>query len=192
MKLFILIVLLISGAFGSNSAEEGMNVMQPLVSEAPPLAAAVISIEGKSAAEMKRIDNSSNSCKDQPITAFNHVAGVSLYDTQETIVMKLGQPEKIEQDEIWSELNIYSYPSVRVAFYGEQVQYVDVPAAEYITINDTPVPMTEEGLKACLGQPDFTAEDGIVFVREEAVLKLFIDESTRQPLYASFYHIATV
>ncbi|RIX48707.1 hypothetical protein D3P08_23710 [Paenibacillus nanensis] len=105
---------------------------------------------------------------------------------------KLGEPEKIEQDEFWQELDIYYYPDVHVAFYDGLVQYVEVPLAEQIEINGKSVPMTEEGLKACLGQPDFIAEDGIVFQRDEAVLKLFIDESTRKPLYASFYHIATV
>jgi hypothetical protein len=200
MKLLLIIILMIGGALGANSAQtdteievtEGMEIIQPLVSEAPPLAAAATSIEGESLAEPIPNADTSSGCKDQPISILNSVGGVSLYDTPESVISKLGEPDKIEQDEIWSELEIYYYPSVRVAFYSEQVHYVDVPAAEQIIINDKSVPMTEDGLKACLGQPDFIAEDGIVFQRSEAVLKLFFDESTGEPLYASFYHIATV
>lgn len=194
MKLLLIIVLMISGVLSANSTPadrqievtEGVQVLQPIVSEEPPQAAPVISIEGVLSAD------TSAACNDQPISALTSVGGVTLYDTPESVVLKLGEPDKIEQDEIWSELTIYNYPSVRVAFYSGQVQYVDVPAAEHIRINDKDVPMTEEGLKACLGQPDFLAEDGIVFQRAEALLKLFLDESTREPLYVSFYHMATV
>lgn len=200
MKLLLIIVLMIGGALSANSAPadrqievtEGVQVLQPIVSEAPPQAAPVISIEGELSAKPVSEDDISVACDDQPISALQSVEGVTLYDTPESIVSKLGEPDKIEHDEIWPELTIYYYPSARVAFYSGQVQYVDVPAAEHIMINEIDVPMTEAGLKACLGQPDFLAEDGIVFQRAEAVLKLFLDESTREPLYVSYYHMATV
>ncbi|MCR2806551.1 hypothetical protein [Paenibacillus soyae] len=240
MKLFMLIAILIGGVFGQNGAgsvdgqtgasAENVTLIQPLVSEAPPVAAAVHVIEGETAsvaaqasvqvggavpnaasidiaaetgpnvsddAQVQDAANgkgteSSASASDERVLLLKSVGGISLYDTPESVVAKLGDPERIAQDELLSELKLYHYPSLTVAFYGEYVQYVDVPAGEMIVIDGKDIPMTEAGLTAYLGSPDYIAEDGIVFQRGEALLKLFIDSDTKKPIYASYYHIATV
>lgn len=242
MKLLLLIAILIGGAFGHNGAEpsygqagshtESARHIQPLiVSEAPPVAAAVYVIEGETASVMARQasvqvgaavpyaasvdiaaeaeafasadaqvleaadDNGAepaDKASDEHVLLLDSVGGISLYDSPESVVAKLGEPERITRDELLSELELYQYPSLTVAFHGEYVQYVDVPAREMIVIDGKEIPMTEAGLSAYLGSPDFIAEDGIVFQRGEALLKLFIDSETKKPVYASYYHIATV
>ncbi|MEK3883394.1 hypothetical protein [Paenibacillus sp. PL2-23] len=214
MKLVLLIAMLIGGAIGGNGETagggttevqtEGLQQVQPLiVSESPPVAAAVHVLEGVTAeasvsvrtADLSRDEQAES---DAPETSYEQalllqsVGGISLYDTPSMVVDKLGQPEEITQDEILAELQLYRYASLTVAFYGEYVQYVDVPLQASLIIDGNQIPMTEAGLTAYLGEPAYIAEDGIVFQSGEALLKLYLDSETKQPVYASYYHIATV
>ncbi|RJE85102.1 hypothetical protein D3P07_21260 [Paenibacillus sp. 1011MAR3C5] len=120
------------------------------------------------------------------------VNGISLYDNPEAVVSKLGEPVSKSVDEIWGDLAVYAYPDMEIAFYGEFIQYVNIEADEALQVDGVTLSITESALKKAFGQPDYTAEDGIVFQRDDAVLKLFFDEATREPQYVSYYHIATV
>ncbi|RJX39054.1 hypothetical protein D3P09_16265 [Paenibacillus pinisoli] len=122
----------------------------------------------------------------------NSVNGISLYDSPEAVVSKLGEPAGKSVDEIWGDLTVYQYPDVEVAFYGEFIQYVNIEADKELQVDGETLSITESALTEAFGQPDYTAEDGIVFQRDDAVLKLFLDEETHEPQYVSYYHIATV
>lgn len=120
------------------------------------------------------------------------VNGISLYDSPEAVVSKLGEPVSKSVDEIWGDLAVYQYPDMEIAFYGEFIQYVNIEADENLQVDGETLSITESALTEAFGQPDYTAEDGIVFQRNDAVLKLFLDEETHEPQYVSYYHIATV
>ncbi|MFD0589091.1 hypothetical protein ACFQZE_13905 [Paenibacillus sp. GCM10027627] len=124
-----------------------------------------------------------------PLT-LDSVEGITLYDTPESVIERFGKPDSIEQDPIWTEMSIYRYSSFQISFLEEQLQYVDIPLAKRLIIDGVSLPMTEKALKERLGEPDFIADDGIVFQRGEAVLKLFLDEAGN-PVYVSYFHMAT-
>lgn len=120
------------------------------------------------------------------------VNGISLYDSPEAVVSKLGEPVSKSVDEIWGDLEVYAYPDMEIAFYGEFIQYVNIEADKDLQVDGETLSITKSALTEAFGQPDYTAEDGIVFLRDDAVLKLFLDEETHEPQYVSYYHIATV
>ncbi len=120
------------------------------------------------------------------------VCGISLYDSRDDVIAKLGEPSDIEKDEFFADLEIYRYEGLRVAFAGDFIQYVDIDPAHGLDIDGKPVEATREALVKALGEPDYKAEDGLVFQRDEALLKLFLDPQTGKPQAVSYYHIATV
>jgi hypothetical protein len=120
------------------------------------------------------------------------VCGISLYDSRDDVVVKLGQPSVIDKDEFFADLEVYRYEGLRVAFAGDFIQYVDIDPTHGLDIDGKPVEATREALVKALGEPDYKAEDGIVFQRDEALLKLFLDPQTGKPQAISYYHIATV
>jgi hypothetical protein len=123
---------------------------------------------------------------------FNSVNGISLYDTKESIKAKFGSPQAITQDPNLIELETYVYPMMKVGFSYGTADYVEVPAeAGSILIDDVHVATTVEAMKEALGEPDYIAEDGIVFQRRDALIKLFIDPMTRQPTVIHYYHISS-
>jgi len=121
------------------------------------------------------------------------VQELTLYDDRAAVIGKLGEPRGVTQDEFYSDLVIMEYEDLRVVFSGEYIQAIDIPGdAKEILLDDVTVPMTVADLKDVLGEPDYIAEDGIVFQRDEALLKLFLDEETGELAYISYYHLATV
>ncbi|MFF2886216.1 hypothetical protein [Paenibacillus sp. NPDC057967] len=120
------------------------------------------------------------------------VNGISLYDTPEAVVSKLGEPVSKSVDDLWGDLEVYEYSDMEIAFYGEFIQYVNIEADKALQVDGETLSITKSALTKAFGQPDYTAEDGIVFQRDDAVLKLFLDEETHEPQYVSYYHIATV
>lgn len=121
------------------------------------------------------------------------IEGISLNDTPAEIILKLGEPVNQYEDSFFPELTIYEYERFTIAFYDQQLQYLEtVDTVDEVVIDGQSVKLTEQDFIDWLGKPDYVAEDGIVFQRGEALLKLFLDEETGQPLYASYYHIASV
>ncbi|REK71262.1 hypothetical protein [Paenibacillus paeoniae] len=122
----------------------------------------------------------------------NSVNGISLYDSPEAVVSKLGEPVSKSVDQLWGDLAVYEYPDMEIAFYGSFIQYVNIERDQPLMIDGETLSITESSLHKVFGQPDYIAEDGIVYQRDDAVLKLFLDEETHEPQYVSYYHIATV
>ncbi|MFX3634372.1 MAG: hypothetical protein ACE3L7_23800 [Candidatus Pristimantibacillus sp.] len=121
------------------------------------------------------------------------VNDLTLYDNTAVVLEKMGRPEKISRDDWFDEIMIYEYPEMNIAFRDGIIEYVDVrKTAETISIDESVIPATIEALKKALGQPDYVAEDGIVFQRNEALLKLFIDPETGELDSISYYHLSSV
>ncbi|MDB5055439.1 MAG: hypothetical protein JWM44_3489 [Bacilli bacterium] len=119
------------------------------------------------------------------------VNGISLNDTKKTIVEKKGKPLSITKDPYMPELETYEYPQMKVGFSDGTVDFVEISAAAgIIQIDDTPIPSTIEDIKKALGEPDYVAEDGIVFQRKDALLKLFIDSVTLKLSSIDYYQIS--
>lgn len=120
------------------------------------------------------------------------VNGVSLYDNPASVVSKLGKPLGIRGDEWRTDLVIYDYSGIQIAFTDGYIQYVIIELSQQLVIDGEPLEASRDTLIAALGQPDYIAEDGIVFQRDEALLKLFIDMVTNEVSHISYYHIASV
>lgn len=124
-----------------------------------------------------------------PPYALQTVEGISLYDDQQAVVEHLGAPENIESDPYTEQLEIYQYEGIQVGFSAGYVDFVRVlPEAGAIHIDGNPIPMTLEAMTGQLGQPDFVAEDGLVFKRREAAIKLFLDETKQHITSIDYFH----
>ncbi|GGG56966.1 hypothetical protein [Paenibacillus radicis (ex Gao et al. 2016)] len=121
------------------------------------------------------------------------VNGLTLDDDPATVEEKLGKPLNVTQDEWLAELQIYDYTGMDIAFRDGWLDYVEIAGdAEQLRIDGNELPATETAIREALGEPDFIAEDGIVFQRNEALLKLFIDPDTGKLKSIAYYHIASV
>ena len=109
------------------------------------------------------------------------VNGISLSDTPSIVARKLGEPMRITEDPYLKELLIYQYPDMNVVFNGGIVYSVEIAGdSGTLLLGGVEIPATIEAVKGALGQPDYVTEDGIVFERNEALLKLFIDSETHK------------
>ncbi|WP_042162657.1 hypothetical protein [Paenibacillus gorillae] len=121
------------------------------------------------------------------------VNGLTLDDDPAAVADKLGKPQNVVQDEWLAELQIYEYTDMDIAFRDGWLDYVEISGgADVLQIDGNELPATEAAIREALGQPDFIAEDGIVFQRGEALLKLFIDPHTGKLQSIAYYHIASV
>ncbi len=117
------------------------------------------------------------------------VNGISLYDTPSIVARKLGEPERITADPYLKELLIYQYPNMNVVFSGGIVYSVEIAGdSKTLLLDGVEIPATIEAVKGALGQPDYVTEDGIVFERNEALLKLFIDSETQKLTSIHYFH----
>ncbi|MCA0756015.1 hypothetical protein KP806_13240 [Paenibacillus sp. N4] len=128
--------------------------------------------------------------RELPLLTVNRV---SLYDDQAAVVRKLGAPESITGDPHLSGSETYRYPDVNVYFYDGFVDFVEIPeGAEAVLIDDVLLPATLQHLKDALGEPDYVTEDGIVYERDEALLKLFFDAGTERLTSITYFHRASM
>jgi hypothetical protein len=124
---------------------------------------------------------------------FNNVNGISLNDNVKTVIDKLGQPLSKEKDAFTPEIVVYAYPKMNIGFSDGIVSYVEVlAAAGTVKIDGISIPIKPEGLKNAMGEPDFVAEDGIVFQRNVALVKLFTDMETHEVTSLQYYHHSNI
>ncbi|OWA33087.1 hypothetical protein B9G55_23305 [Saccharibacillus sp. O16] len=70
----------------------------------------------------------------------------------------------------------YHYPGLSVGAYEGWIYYVSVPAsAGTFTLNGRSIPMDVHQIRAELGKPDFTAEDGFGYEHDGQAIKVFVD-----------------
>lgn len=125
---------------------------------------------------------------------FQDVNGISLFDNKETIIESKGKPVSITKDPFFKEMETYHYPDhTNIGFSDGHMDYVEVmESAGSFQIDGIMVPMTLIDMKEVLGEPDFEAEDGIVFQRQQSLLKLFIDKDTRKLTSIHYYHKSNI
>ncbi|MFC5404718.1 hypothetical protein [Cohnella soli] len=117
------------------------------------------------------------------------VNGISLYDDPSSVIAKIGEPDFVTEDEYFKGVIIFHYPGMNVIFSDNILDYVEVlEGATTLLIDDIPVPATVENLKAALGEPDYITEDGIVFERDQALLKIFIDADSNKLKSITYFH----
>jgi len=120
------------------------------------------------------------------------VNDLSLYDSSADVMRKLGPPEQKATDSDLVEYTIYVYSDMSIYFRDELIDYVEISnEATTLWLDQTEVPATIEAIKAVMGEPDYNAEDGIVFQRKEAILKLFINPDNGELESIAYYHIAS-
>ncbi|URN95011.1 MAG: hypothetical protein NAG76_01750 [Candidatus Pristimantibacillus lignocellulolyticus] len=128
----------------------------------------------------------------QEIITLHSVNGISLYDDTSTVIEKLGAPKQISIDPYFVEYEMYEYANMTISFIDDIVDSVEVKnGASSVMLDQVELPITIAELKLALGEPDYVADDGLVFQRDEAILKLFIDQENDQLQSIAFYHIAS-
>lgn len=122
------------------------------------------------------------------------VNGVSVQDDLKTVYEIKGAPLAVEEDKWLPGLRVFVYEDCRVGLYEQFVQYVMVPAKDggRIEVDGKRLRLDAGKLREALGEPQFMAEDGIVYRRGSAVLKLFIDPETGRLESVHYFHEAAV
>ncbi|MCA1294497.1 hypothetical protein LBW89_15850 [Paenibacillus sp. alder61] len=109
---------------------------------------------------------------------FDSMGGVSLSDDVQLILSKKGEPERIEEDDFTGFTELH-YGNLAIGLYEDLVYYVHTgPSPKNITLNGKVIPLQKPWLERYLGKPDFVAEDGDVYIRGHAALKLYKDADT--------------
>ncbi|TXK74844.1 hypothetical protein [Paenibacillus sp. N3.4] len=126
------------------------------------------------------------------ISTIYSLGGISLYDDAQTVEVKKGNPTAMVQDPQFIGAITYEYPDLNIGFDNNNVSFVQVPAeAGHIQINDQSVSLTVSEIRGLLGEPDYVAEDGLVFQRKEALIKLFLDPETQELISLNYYHLSS-
>jgi hypothetical protein len=103
------------------------------------------------------------------------INGISLYHSRSEIVELLGIPQDINKDEWVPDMEEYRYTDLLIGFIGEEVQYIGIPTGvNEFEVDGLNMERNVDSIQSALGEPDFIADDGIVFVSGEACLKVFL------------------
>jgi hypothetical protein len=146
-----------------------------------------------SLAKINLISVASSPVDKKEIFHFYNVNGISLNDDVEAVIDKLGQPLSKEKDAFFAEMEVYVYPEINIGFSDGMVSYVEVlAAAGTASIDGVSVPIGQAEMIAALGEPDFVAEDGLVFQRNTAYIKLFTDMETHEVTGIHYYSHSTI
>ncbi|OMF23452.1 hypothetical protein BK133_24495 [Paenibacillus sp. FSL H8-0548] len=152
------------------------------------------SMPPSSAAEAVYAQNVSTEVKAaKPSFTLQSVNDITLYDDPAAVIKKLGEPDRITQDPHLAGVVIYEYPNMNIVFSDEMVNFVELAeGAKTLWIDGIEVEATIAGVQEALGEPDYMTEDGIVFERYEALLKLFIDTDTQQLTSIHYFHMMSM
>lgn len=114
------------------------------------------------------------------LESFDTLEGISLEDDLKQVLSKKGEPHDVEKDPYTGYTELH-YGSLTVGIYEDLVYYVHMhPPVKQVTLNGIAVPLENAGLEKYVGEPDFLAEDGDVYIRGNAALKIFKDPGSGQ------------
>ncbi|AZK46163.1 hypothetical protein [Paenibacillus lentus] len=114
-----------------------------------------------------------------PIDEFHSMGDVTLHDDRESVVQKKGRPLSIHKN-AYSGYTEYQYADITVGLYEDLVYYVHIAASpEKIKVNGRWLSLQKPGLDQVFGEPDYVAEDGDVYIRDLAAIKIYRDPETR-------------
>jgi hypothetical protein len=115
------------------------------------------------------------------ISSFDSLSGVSLYMPEEALLLAKGTPLHIANDP-WQDCLEYQYADVSAGVCDGTVLYVHASPAQAaqfgLRLNDTDLNPATMNAQDMLGTPDFVAEDGDVYIRGSAALKIYRDTGT--------------
>jgi len=120
------------------------------------------------------------------------INNISLNDDVFSLLEKKGTPNRITTDPYLKEYTSYEYSDMKVIFNEDVIECIEISnEASTLYLDGIEMPATKEAIIKALGKPDFKAEDGLVFQRKNALLKLFINPNTKELESIAYYHIAS-
>ncbi|AFC33450.1 hypothetical protein PM3016_6850 [Paenibacillus mucilaginosus 3016] len=124
-----------------------------------------------------------------PEWELQRVNGLSMSDDLKTLYEIKGEPLAVEKDPLFKDEQIFVYEDCRVGLYQNFIQYILVPAAAgTIDIDGVRLELTADALRQALGEPDWKAEDGVVYQRGQAALKLFLSPENGSLTSVQYFH----
>ncbi|KAA9002103.1 hypothetical protein F4V43_13670 [Paenibacillus spiritus] len=118
---------------------------------------------------------------DPYLSSFDSLAGAALFSSREELLQAKGDPVSITPDPIAGG-EAYRYADATVGVEGGLVVYVHVEpqqAREYgLVINGRTIDPLASDLRSILGRVDYAAEDGDVYMRGTAALKIYRNPSS--------------
>lgn len=119
--------------------------------------------------------------------------GIAVTDDLKTLYEIKGKPLSVEQDPLFPHERILVYEDCKVGIYEQFIQYVVIlPEAGTFELDGTTLPMQTDRLKKALGEPDWIAEDGLVYRSGNNVLKLFIQPGSGRLTSVHYFHAMSV
>jgi len=125
------------------------------------------------------------------VSKLDEVNGITLADDRKAVVAKLGVPAEIRQDPLFPDQETYHYAGLDVTFSGAYVQDVTVPqGAGSVALDGVRVDITPASLREALGNPDYVAEDGLVYQRGSNLLKVYLDKEKERIDVIRYYSLS--
>lgn len=107
--------------------------------------------------------------------SLDSMEGVTLYDDFKSVLSKKGEPDSVNKDP-YTGYTEFCYDGLTIGLYEGLVYYVHIgPSPEKMSLNGISIPLQEVWLRQYFGEPDFVAEDGDVYIRGNAALKVYKD-----------------
>ncbi|MBC8081201.1 MAG: hypothetical protein H7X86_12720 [Gorillibacterium sp.] len=124
----------------------------------------------------------------------DEVNGISLHDDREAVLAKKGVPLEITQDPFIKDMEIYRYEDIEVAFLGKTVDSLSIliKSNGSFKVDGLTVEQTPESIHHFLGNPDYVAEDGVVYQRGESVLKVYLEPGLNEIVVIRYYSLANI
>lgn len=115
------------------------------------------------------------------ISNFDSLAGVSLYTSEEDLLLTKGTPLKIVTDS-WQNCLEYQYVDASVGVCEGVVLYVNISSSQGnqygLRLNNVEIDPMKNSLQDTLGDPYFISEDGDVYMRGNNALKIYRNMET--------------
>ncbi|WP_410772265.1 hypothetical protein [Fontibacillus sp. BL9] len=110
--------------------------------------------------------------------SFESMGNITLYDDFKSVLAKKGEPDSIKKDPYTGYTECH-YGTLTVGIYEDLVYYVHTgPYPKKVTLNGISIPLQKVWLRHFFGEPDFVAEDGEVYIRGHAALKVYKDPAS--------------
>ncbi|MBP2114331.1 hypothetical protein [Paenibacillus silagei] len=152
-----------------------LSLLAPFIS-APPQDETVSPAPGTAAQLPVIFAFEHSAAADLYISSFDSLSGISLYMTEEELLQIKGTPQQIVEDP-WAGCLEYQYADSSAGVCGGVVLYVHASpsqAGQYgLSLNGRMLNPQAMNVQDMLGAPDFEAEDGDVYIRGEAALKIY-------------------
>ncbi|MEK3791212.1 hypothetical protein MKX42_05605 [Paenibacillus sp. FSL R7-0204] len=152
-----------------------LSLLAPFIS-APPQGETVTPVPGTAVQLPAMFAFEHSAVADSYISSFDSLSGIGLYMTEEELLKAKGTPQQIAEDP-WAGCLEYQYADLSAGVCGGVVLYVHVSPAQAeqysLSLNGQVIHPQTMRVQDMLGTPDFEAEDGDVYIRGEAALKIY-------------------